>query len=78
MLNRALVSLVVAGNIKGISAFRGVLAPSRVLYANDLVIFSNATISIVSAIVNLLDLYGLASGQIVNKAQNIMVLGISG
>lgn len=66
-LNRALYILfsqdhIKGRAIKGISSPRGCIPPSHMLYADDLIIFCNASLSIVEKVMGLLDDYGMASG----------------
>ncbi|KAM7517189.1 hypothetical protein LguiA_006772 [Lonicera macranthoides] len=74
-LNRALHALVDHGSIKRMASTRNSIPPSHVMYADDMIIFCNASLPTVKTLMQLLDDYGAASGQFVNKTKSHIVLG---
>ena len=74
-LDRALHHMFLWGAVKQISGYMGSTPPSHVFYADDLIIFCNASFANVSIIKQLLDQYGAAFGQVVNRSKSSIVLG---
>lgn len=74
-LNRALHAFVIQGKVKRIARACSSIPPSHVMYADDMIIFCNASLPTVKTIMQLLDDYKAALGHLVNKNKSNIVLG---
>ncbi|KAL0334946.1 UNVERIFIED_CONTAM: putative mitochondrial protein [Sesamum radiatum] len=61
------------GSNKGVSICRGVPSVSRLLFADDILIFSEATNGAIHGIAQLLDTYACTSGQAINFGKSSVV-----
>ncbi|KAK9279788.1 hypothetical protein L1049_013470 [Liquidambar formosana] len=75
VLSRRLTKLVEQGIIKPISSPRGVPTPTHLLYADDILIFCKGTSSCLGALMKFLEVYGEASGQLINKSKCRVFIG---
>lgn len=75
VLNKGLLQLVSNGKINLMQACRGVLVPSHVLYAADIMLFTKGSVSSFDAIFVPLKNYANCSGQMCNPAKSIMFAG---
>ncbi|KAK9275492.1 hypothetical protein L1049_022759 [Liquidambar formosana] len=75
VLSKAIHQLVLTKKLLPISSPRGGLAPTHLLYADDVLIFCRGSMFCINNVLDLLDKYGLNSGQIVNRAKSKVLLG---
>lgn len=56
-------------------ASRNVTVPSHTLYADDIILFSRGSISMLDSIANLLSLYADGSGKVCNLDKSVIYAG---
>ncbi|KAL6123654.1 hypothetical protein ACLB2K_076173 [Fragaria x ananassa] len=66
-LSRGISLLVSSGQLQHISSPRNTLAPSHVLFADDVIVFCRGNRRNLSRIMRFFDEYGRVSGQVINK-----------
>jgi hypothetical protein len=70
VLSRGLAALVSNGKITQMKACRNLLVPSHCLYADDVLIFCQGTLSNIQEIMHLFSDYGCFYGQIINSSKS--------
>ena len=76
-LSRLLTSLNVSGKkLNAISSSHNVNAPTQFLFADDVLLFSKATMPNLKTILEAFKMYGLLSGQLVNWDKPLFILGL--
>ncbi|XP_062028531.1 uncharacterized protein LOC133744441 [Rosa rugosa] len=74
VLSRGLSMLLNSGRFHPISSPRGVLAPSHVLFADDVIVFCRGDQRSLHVVMSFLEEYGHNSGQLLNKAKSHVFL----
>lgn len=70
VLSRGLSELLMGGRLKPISSPRGTVAPSHVLFADDVIVFCRGDQQNLALVMSFFEEYGLNSCQIINKAKS--------
>nr|XP_011470584.1 PREDICTED: uncharacterized protein LOC105353269 [Fragaria vesca subsp. vesca] len=77
VLSRGISLLVSSGQLQRISSPRNTLAPSHVLFADDVIVFFRGNRRNLSRIMRFFDEYGRVSGQVINKGKSQVFIGNS-
>ncbi|KAL6197994.1 hypothetical protein ACLB2K_027786 [Fragaria x ananassa] len=75
VLSRGISLLVSSGQLQRISSPRNTLAPSHVLFADDVIVFCRGNRRNLSRIMRFFDEYGRVSGQVINKGKSQVFIG---
>ncbi|KAK9949954.1 hypothetical protein M0R45_005462 [Rubus argutus] len=75
VLSRGISLLVSSGQLQRISSPRGTLAPSHVLFADDIIVFCRGEKPNWRKIMKFFDEYGCVSGQVINKDKSQVFIG---
>ena len=77
VLSRGISLLVSSGQLQRISSPRNTLAPSHVLFADDVIVFCRGNRRNLSRIMRFFNEYGRVSGQVINKGKSQVFIGNS-
>lgn len=69
--SRGISKLVSDRKISPISSPRGSLAPTHLLYADDILVFCKGTASSLQNLMDFFEAYGQAAGQVINKSKKV-------
>ncbi|CAL9006542.1 unnamed protein product [Prunus brigantina] len=75
VFSRGISSLIESGAMRRINAPRGVMPPSHVLFADDIMVFIQGTTKNLRVLMRFMVEYGVNSGQFINKSKSLAFLG---